>query len=112
MVAETRLTLTLYYREGCHLCEAMLQTLRGLQPRTPGHSLSPDGDSPCTPGHSLSPDGDSPCLGFDLQLVDVDRDPELARRYDEWVPVLCCDEQEICHYRLDEQALRAALRGQ
>jgi len=126
VVAEIRLTLTLYYREGCHLCEAMLQTLRGLQPRTPGHSLSPDGDSPCTPGHSLSPDGDSPCtpghslspdgdspcLGFDLQLVDVDRDPELARRYDEWVPVLCCDEQEICHYRLDEQALRAALRGQ
>jgi len=78
------ITLTLHYREGCHLCEVMLQALRGLQPR----------------------------LGFGLQLVDVDRDPELARRYDEWVPVLCCGEQEICHYRLDEQALRAALRSQ
>jgi len=62
----------------------MLQTLRGLQPR----------------------------LGFALQLVDVDSDPGLVRRYDEWVPVLCCGEQEICHYQLDEPALRAALRGQ
>jgi len=76
--------LTLYYREGCHLCEVMLQALRGLQPQ----------------------------LGFELQLVDVDRDPELVQRYDEWVPVLCLGEREICHYRLDEQALRAALRGQ
>lgn len=77
-------SLTLYSREGCHLCEAMLQALRGLQPQ----------------------------LGFDLTLVDVDRDPELAQRYDEWVPVLCCGEQEICHYQLDEQALSAALSGQ
>jgi len=70
--------LTLYYREGCHLCEAMLQALRGLQPQ----------------------------LGFGLQLVDIDRDPELLGRYDEWVPVLCLGEREICHYHLDEQQLR------
>lgn len=73
--------LTLYYREGCHLCEEMLQALRGLQPR----------------------------LGFRLQLLDVDRDPGLRRRYDEWVPVLNHGEREICHYRLDEAALREAL---
>ena len=77
-------SLSLYYRGNCHLCEGMLQALRSLQPQ----------------------------LGFDLMLVDVDRDPELAQRYDEWVPVLCCGEQEICHYQLDEQALRAALSGQ
>ena len=73
--------LTLYHREGCHLCEAMLQALLGLQPQ----------------------------LGFALQTVDIDRDPELSRRYDEWVPVLCAGEREICHYRLDEGALRQAL---
>lgn len=73
--------LILYFREGCHLCEAMLQALRGLQRR----------------------------LGFELQLVDVDRDPELMRRYDEWVPVLCLGEREVCHYHLDEQALRQFL---
>jgi glutaredoxin len=74
--------LRLYYREGCHLCDAMLQALRGLQPR----------------------------LGFELRLVDVDADPALARRYDEWVPVLCLSGREICHYRLDEAALQDALR--
>ena len=73
--------LILYYREGCHLCEAMLQALRGQQLQ----------------------------LGFELQLVDVDRDPELQRRYDEWVPVLCMGEREICHYHLDEQVLLQAL---
>ena len=73
--------LTLYYREGCHLGEVMLQALRGLQRR----------------------------LEFELQLVDVDRDAELARRYDEWVPVLCLGEREVCHYHLDEQVLRQFL---
>lgn len=75
--------LTLYYREGCHLCEDMLRALRGLQP----------------------------CLGFELELQDIDRDPGLARRYDEWVPVLCLREREICHYQLDESGLRDALRA-
>ena len=71
--------LTLYYREGCHLCETMLQALRGLQPR----------------------------LGFDLKRVDIDRDAVLRQRYDEWVPVLCHGDREICHYHLDEVALMA-----
>lgn len=73
--------LTLYYREGCHLCETMLQALRGLQ-------------------HSR---------GFELNLVDIDREPDLRQRYDEWVPVLCLGELEICHYQLDVDALDRAL---
>ena len=73
--------LILYYREGCHLCEAMLQALRGLQLR----------------------------LGYELQLVDVDRNPELLRRHDEWVPVLYLGEREVCHYYLDEPVLLKAL---
>jgi hypothetical protein len=60
----------------------MLQALRGLQPR----------------------------LGFELQMLDIDAgDAALRRRYDEWVPVLCHGEREICHYRLDERALRETL---
>ena len=74
--------LTLYYREGCHLCEAMLQALRGLQPR----------------------------LGFGLTLVDIDRRQDLRQRYDEWVPVLSAGAEEICHYHLDEAALLAWCR--
>jgi glutaredoxin len=72
--------LTLYYREGCHLCQTMLQALRGLQSR----------------------------LGFELTLVDIDRDSGLRQRYDEWVPVLCHGARELCHYHLDEQAVRDA----
>ncbi len=72
--------LTLYYREGCHLCETMQQALRGLQSR----------------------------LGFVLRTVDIDRQARLRRRYDEWVPVLCHGERELCHYYLDEQAVSAA----
>lgn len=74
-------TLILYYREGCHLCEAMLQALRGLQSR----------------------------LDFDITLVDIDRDSALRQRYDEWVPVLCLGEEEICHYQLDVDALSVAM---
>jgi len=70
--------LTLYYREGCHLCDAMLQALRGLQHR----------------------------FRFEIEMVDIDRDPGLRQRYDEWVPVLCCGERELCHYLLDEGAVR------
>ena len=43
--------------------------------------------------------------------VDVDRDPELVRLYDSRVPVLCEGEVEICHYFLDNEALKAALSG-
>jgi thioredoxin reductase (NADPH) len=59
----------------------MLQALRGLQLR----------------------------LGFELLLVDIDRDPVLVRRYDEWVPVLWLGEREVCHYHLDEEVLRQFL---
>ena len=41
--------------------------------------------------------------------IDIDRDPELIRRYDARVPVLCCGDNEICHFFFDESALRATL---
>ena len=41
--------------------------------------------------------------------VDIDRDPELIRRYDARVPVLCHGNVEICHFFFDESALRAVL---
>ena len=52
---------------------------------------------------------------FDVQLIilDVDADPLLEARYDELVPVLLKgdgqDYQEICHYFLDEPAVRLYL---
>lgn len=71
--------LSLYYRSGCSLCEAMHRELL--------HSPLVD-----------------PAL---LQCVDVDADPELVARYGHKVPVLTGPDQvEICHYFLDSQALQ------
>jgi hypothetical protein len=46
-----------------------------------------------------------------IQLLDVDSDPELQRRYGLKIPVLLLDRVPICSLRLDSQALLRALRG-
>jgi hypothetical protein len=65
-------------REGCHLCEQMLEELAVLerQGRIP----------PVT-------------------VLDVDSDPPLARQYGLKVPVLLLDGSVICHYTLNSQEL-------
>ncbi|MGE0875733.1 MAG: glutaredoxin family protein [Burkholderiales bacterium] len=48
--------------------------------------------------------------GVAFEEFDVDADPVLEARLGELVPVLAlADGTEICHYRLDEAALSAAL---
>jgi hypothetical protein len=43
---------------------------------------------------------------FLLECVDIDTDPALIEAYDHKVPVLTgADNEEICHYFLDRQAL-------
>jgi len=49
-------------------------------------------------------------LGVAFAEFDVDADPALEARYGERVPVLAdAAGAEICHYHLDEAALRARL---
>lgn len=48
-------------------------------------------------------------FGAGLETVDVDLDAELEGRWDEWVPVLLVNGDYVCHYHLDEGALRAKL---
>ena len=76
------MALILYYREQCHLCDAMRKALVAFSRKQ----------------HPL-----------EWQEVDIDRDTELIRRYDARVPVLCDGDFEICHFFFDESALRAAL---
>jgi thioredoxin reductase (NADPH) len=76
------LELSLYYREQCHLCDAMRKALVAF---TRNH--------PSVRWHE----------------IDIDRDSELIRRFDARVPVLCYGDTEICHYFFDESALIAAL---
>ena len=78
---------TLYSRSYCHLCEDMLAALQALAP----------------PGQA-----------FEVEVIDVDADPALLERFDELVPVLYgrLDEPELCHYFLDEAAVRRYLERQ
>jgi len=74
-------TLTVYSRHSCHLCEEMIEALRGLQG-----------------------------LGrFEIAVVDVDADPELERLHGDKVPVLMHGERELCHFRLETSAVTAYL---
>jgi hypothetical protein len=70
--------LVVLSREGCHLCEEMLQELAALE---------------------LA--GAIPAV----VIVDVDSDATLARQYGLKVPVLLLDGSVICHYTLNSQEL-------
>jgi len=74
--------LRVYGRNDCHLCDDMIDALRRLQA----------------------------ALGFRFEVLDVDAEPALAAQYGARVPVLVDAEgEEICHYWLDEDALRKRL---
>jgi hypothetical protein len=45
-----------------------------------------------------------------LEVLDVDRDPELLRRHGLHVPVLLLDGSVVCRHRLDVPELRRILR--
>ena len=45
-----------------------------------------------------------------IEVVDVDADPELTRRYGLNVPVLLLDGTVVCRHRLDADELRRLLR--
>jgi len=75
--------LTVLYREDCGLCEEMLSELHELAQRLP-----------------LPP----------VQSVDVDSDPELARRHGLHIPVLLLDGTVVCRTRLDADELTRLLR--
>ena len=77
---------TLYSRTYCHLCEDMLAALRAFM------------------AHAGLP--------YSVDVIDVDADPQLTDRFDELVPVLYGSDPsgpELCHYFLDELALRRYL---
>ena len=70
---------TVLSREWCHLCHELVD---GLEP------IAAE-------------------LGWTVRVIDVDADPELVARWDELVPVLLAGDRKLCHYHLDEVAVRA-----
>jgi glutaredoxin len=73
--------VTIYTRAGCHLCEEAERVVRAEQAGG----------------------------GFRLELVDVDRDPELVRRYGVRVPVVAVDGEELFDYEVPPDLLRVRL---
>ncbi len=71
----------LFHAPDCHLCERALAVLREAQLE----------------------------LGFELELVDVSRDPELEARYRELLPVVEIDGERAFTYFVEPAALRARL---
>ncbi len=73
--------VTVYVREGCHLCEIALAVLGRL-------------------GAGRL---------FALEVVDIERDDALHRRYLERIPVVAVNGEELCDFEVDEAAVLAAL---
>ena len=78
---QAALRLTLYGRSYCHLCDEMLAALAPLSGE----------------------------FGFAVDVVDVDSDAALERRFGALVPVLMHADTELCHYHLDAGKIRAYL---
>ncbi|MDO8932005.1 MAG: glutaredoxin family protein [Rhodocyclaceae bacterium] len=73
--------LRLFSRQYCHLCHDMLAALEELRGE----------------------------FSFEMEVIDVDADPVLEAKYDELVPVLEAEGQELCHYFLDVPKVREYL---
>lgn len=72
-----------YTRPGCTLCEEFLAQLAELIETGP--------------------------TAIPVQVVDIDGDAVLSRRYSDRVPVLTIDGDFVCAYRLDRERLRPYL---
>ncbi len=76
--------VVVYHAAGCHLCERALAQVAALRAE----------------------------LGFELELVDVDGDEELERRYRELLPVVEIDGELAFTYFVHEDAFRRRLAAQ
>jgi len=75
--------VTLYTAQGCSLCGPVRRRVEAVRAEVP----------------------------FELEEVDITGDPELERRYREWLPVVEIDGERAFVYRVDERELRMRLVG-
>ena len=73
--------VAVFYGHGCHLCERALAQVRALRDE----------------------------LGFSLEEVAIDGDPELEARYRELIPVVELDGERICTYYVQPEPFRRKL---
>jgi glutaredoxin len=73
--------VTVYHAQGCHLCERALAQVRTLRDE----------------------------LGFELEEIAIDGDPDLEARYRELIPVVELDGERLFIYYVHEDAFRRRL---
>ena len=74
--------VTLYTRQGCHLCDTAKQQLRRASRRA----------------------------DFDLEEIDIDSDPRLRALYSEEVPVIAINGRKAFKFHVDEASFLKSLK--
>jgi len=77
------ITLTLYSRPGCHLCDEMKAVIHRVAKSTP----------------------------LQLEEIDISIDHKLEERYGLEIPVLMVEGKKAAKYRIGEEELRRVLAG-
>ncbi|MBI4476807.1 MAG: glutaredoxin family protein [Acidobacteria bacterium] len=75
------MTLTLYSKPGCHLCDDMKAIVAPVARR----------------------------FGVEMDAIDISGDAELMKEYGQQIPVLLLDGRKIAKYRISEAELRRCL---
>ncbi len=73
--------VVVYHAAGCHLCHRAIEVVESVRSEVP----------------------------FDLELVDIEGDPDLEARYRERLPVVEIDSETAFTYFISAEALRAQL---
>ena len=73
--------VTVYSRQGCHLCEDAENTLESLREE----------------------------LNFEIEVIDIDKDAELVKLYSDQVPVIHIDGIHHDFYKVDPTRFKSSL---
>jgi glutaredoxin len=73
--------ITIYSRQGCHLCDDAFNTLESMRKE----------------------------LNFEIEVIDIDQDAELIKLYSDQVPVIHIDGEHHDFYKVDPTRFRSSL---
>jgi glutaredoxin len=74
-------TITIYSRQGCHLCNDAQKTLESMREE----------------------------LNFEIEVIDIDKDAELIKLYSDQVPVIHIDGIHHDFYKVDPLRFKSSL---
>lgn len=86
-----QLLLTMISRSGCHLCDVAEDDLARVIGRF---------------------NAEYPAVGYQVERLDVDSDPQLLAKYSDEVPVLLLNGRQLAFWRIDEQRVFSAMQAE